>query len=80
MGARQIPVTLTEEQYKVLIAAFTEYDVVLSELYEDESIHVQRVQTFVRVCRKITRDRWEPPMCVKALDRPDFRGRMKKYR
>ena len=73
-------VTLTETQYEVLIAAFTEYDVVLSELYEDESVHVQRVQTFVRVCRKITRDRWEPPMCVKILDRPDFRGRMKKYR
>ena len=79
MGARQIPVALTEEQYKVLIAAFAEYDVVLSELYEDESIHVQRVQTFVRVCRKITRDRWEPPMCVKALASPDFRGRLKKY-
>ena len=79
MGAKEVAVALTEEQYKVLIAVFVEYDVVLSELYEDESVHVQRVQTFVRVCRKITRDRWEPPMCVKALASPDFRGRMKKY-
>ena len=80
MGAKEVAVALTEEQYKVLIAVFVEYDVVLSELYEDESVHVQRVQTFVRVCRKVTRRRWEPPMCVKALASPDFRGRMKKYR
>ena len=80
MSKREITLALTPVQYDEMIAAFTEYDVALAELYDDESVYVQRVQVFVRMCRMVTRGRWEPPQCVEMLQRPDFRGRMKGYR
>jgi len=80
MSKKQMNMVLTETQYEMLITALVEYDVVLSELYDDESVYVQRVQAFVRMCRILTKDRWEPDLCVAILQRPDFRGRVKAYR
>lgn len=72
-------VDLTEHQYGCLISALTEYDEVLADLFEDESVYTQKVQTFVRLCRAVTRERWEPPLCVKILKGTDQRGRLKQY-
>jgi len=80
MGKMKTTLALTPVQYDEMIAAFTEYDAALAELYDDKSVHVQRVQVFVRMCRIVTRGRWEPPECVEMLQRPDFRGRVKEYR
>jgi len=80
MGKMKTTLALTPAQHDEMIAAFTEYDVALAELYDDKSVRVQRVQVFVRMCRTVTKGRWEPPLCVEALQRPDFRGRVKEYR
>ena len=76
MGKMKVSVDLPIQQYDYLISALTEYDVVLSELYDDGSVVGNQVQCFVRMCRAVTHNRWEPKACLAGLAKPDQRGRI----
>jgi hypothetical protein len=75
VSKKKVTVELTDGQYDRLIATFIEYDEVLTDLFEDQSVTAQQVKTFIQMCRIVTQNRWEPSHCLAALEQPDLHGR-----
>ena len=75
MGSTTVVIDLSEGQYERLIAALEDHDECMVDLYADCSVTGTQMQAFVRMCRRVTRERWLPQKSMKAMAQPDQRGR-----
>lgn len=75
----RIDVELTRDRFKYLVAALTEYDEALEDLYEDGSTGLQRLIAYIDFCKTITNGKYEPECCIRAVKRAELkrRGRFK---